>query len=93
MLHRWSQWAANGVTVFEGANKLALIRNVQSACYSLQHVCYMTMQHAKKLATCKKFSTCENVNMHVQISNIQIKIITNVDMSFFSNMHVLSVTC
>ena len=48
VLHRWAQWAAaqwaaSGVTVFEGANKLAFIRNVQSACCSLQHVCYMTM--------------------------------------------------
>jgi len=37
------QWTASGVTVFEGGNKLALIRNLQSACCSLQHVCYMTM--------------------------------------------------
>ena len=26
MLHRWAQWGAGGVPVFEGANKLALIR-------------------------------------------------------------------
>ena len=53
MLHRWSQWAASGVTVFEGANKLALIRNVQSACCSLQHVCYMTMHVNMQKNTCQ----------------------------------------
>ena len=36
LAHRWAQWGASGVPVFEGANKLALIRNVQHACCSLK---------------------------------------------------------
>jgi hypothetical protein len=31
--------------------------------------------------------------MHVKISNMHVKIGPNVGMSFFSNMHVRSVTC
>jgi hypothetical protein len=37
-----TEWGASGIPVFEGTNKPALIRNVQHACCSLKHVCYMT---------------------------------------------------
>ena len=43
VLHRWAQWGACGVPVFEGVNKLVLIRNVQYVCCSLKHVCYVKM--------------------------------------------------
>ena len=38
LAHRWAQWGASGVPVFEGANKPALIRNVQRACCSSMYV-------------------------------------------------------
>jgi hypothetical protein len=70
VLHRWAQWAAaqwagSGVTVFEGANKLALIRHVHSACCSLQHVCYMTM-HVRSVTCKKSHVTCKKTHVNMQ---------------------------
>jgi hypothetical protein len=69
VLHRWAQWGASGVPVFEGANKLVLIRNVQCACCSLKHVCHI---HLLYVDICNMH--VDICNMHVHIRNMHVGI-------------------
>ena len=76
---RWAQWGASGVPVFEGANKLVLIRNVQCVCCSHKHVC------------CINFLNVDICNMHVDICNMHVDICNmHVDIC---NMHVGKMPC